>query len=442
MLAYWYESRQILWLAFPFIISQILRMSVITIDSLMAGADSELTLAAVAQGTILWHLVMLGIIGLLMPMTALIAKAYARNDKHQLRELFQQAVWLALPLGLVGFVLMWWVPSLMHLIGVDAHIIPPATDYLRIAAFTIPLIALFLPVRFLLEGMGRPAVMMWLTATSVPINIIGNYIFLNGLLGFPKMGAAGVALATLVAEIYLFFIIWYYVSKSKNMQSLAILLNYSRPLRPVIVRYIRLGVPSAVALLMEAGLFTAVMLLSGRFGVSVAAANQIAFNYVSNAYIIPLGISMALVTRIGMAMGEDDLSKARRIGISGMTLGAGFMVLSVITLMLFGREIAMLYNDEAVVIQTAVSLLMITGVFQIFDGVQVCSAGALRGLEETQAPMRYAAIGYWLLAMPAALLLAFTLGLGAPGLWWGLLIGLSVTSVLGARKFLQLTANS
>ncbi len=390
MRAYWHESRQTLWLAFPFIINQILQMSVLTVDSLMAGADSELTLAAVAQGTILWHVVMLGIIGLLMPMTALIAKSYARNDKHQLRELFQQAVWLALPLGLLGFALMWVVPSLMHLIGVDAQIIPPATDYLRIAAFTIPLLTLFLPVRFLVEGMGRPAVMMWLTATSLPVNIIGNY--------------------------------------------------FSRPLRPVIVRYIRLGVPSAVALLMEVSLFAAVMLLSGRFGVSVAAASQIAFNYISNTYMIPLGISMALATRIGMAMGEDNLSKARRIGISGMALGAGFMVLSVITIILFGREIAMLYNDEVVVIQTAVSLLMVAGVFQIFDGVQVCSAGALRGLEETQAPMRYAAIGYWLLAMPAALLLTFTFGLGAPGLWWGLLIGLSVTSILGARKFLQLTA--
>ncbi len=442
MLDYWRESRQILWLAFPFIINQILQMSVLTVDSLMAGADSELTLAAVAQGTILWHVVMLGIIGLLMPMTALIAKSYARNDKHQLRELFQQAVWLALPLGLLGFALMWVVPSLMHLIGVDAQIIPPATDYLRIAAFTIPLLTLFLPVRFLVEGMGRPAVMMWLTATSVPINIMGNYIFLNGLLGLPKMGAAGVALATLLAEIYLFGAAWWYVSKSATMQPLAMLSGFSRPLRLVIVRYIRLGVPSAVALLMEVSLFAAVMLLSGRFGVSVTAASQIAFNYISNTYMIPLGISMALATRIGMAIGEDDLSKARRIGISGMALGAGFMLLSVITIMLFGREIAMLYNDETVVIQTAVSLLMVAGVFQIFDGVQVCSAGALRGLEETQAPMRYAAIGYWLLAMPAAVLLAFAFGLGAPGLWWGLLIGLSVTAVLGARKFLQLTANS
>lgn len=436
------ESKQTLWLAFPFIINQVLQMSVVTVDSLMAGADSELTLAAVAQGVVLWHVVALGIIGILMPMTALIAKAYARNEIHQLRELFQQSLWLALPLGFLGVVVMWVVPSVLTLVGVDAQIIPPATAYLHITAFTLPLIALFLPVRFLNEGMGKPSVVMWLTATSLPINIIGNYIFLNGLLGLPKMGAAGIAWATLIAQIYLLLAAWWYTLKHPNMRDLQLLSGFSRPLRRVVMRYIRLGVPNAAALLMEASMFAAVIVLSGRFGVEVAAANQIAFNYASNTFMIPLGISMAVTTRIGMAMGSDDLGKARMIGLSSMVLGAGFMLLSVMVIVLFGRDIAALYNDEALVIATAGSLMALAGVFQIFDGVQVCAAGALRGLEETQAPMRYAAIGYWLLAMPAAIVLAFVLDFGAAGLWWGLVIGLSVTATLGARKFLQLTATS
>lgn len=437
---YWQESRQTLWLALPFVVNQILQMSVVTVDSLMAGADSELTLAAVAQGVVLWHVVVLVLIGMLMPMTALIAKAHARNDTHQLRELFQQAVWLAVPLGLLGFMLMWLIPLLMNLVGVDAQIIPPATEYLRITALTLPLIALFLPVRFLNEGMGKPSVMMWITLTSLPINIIGNYVFLNGLFGLPKMGAAGIALSTLLAELYLLAVAWWYISTNSNMRDMQLLSGFSRPLRRVLARYMQLGVPNAVMMLMEAGMFAAVVLLSGRFGVEVAAANQIAFNYASNTFMVPLGISMALSTRIGMAMGADDVGKARVIGLSGMVLGASFMLLSVLTIVLFGHDIATLYNDEAVVIATAASLMTLAGLFQIFDGVQVCAAGALRGLEETKAPMRYAAVGYWLLAMPAAVLLAFVVDLGAAGLWWGLVIGLSVTAVLCARKFLQLTA--
>lgn len=433
------ESKQTLWLALPFIANQVLQMSVVTVDSVMAGADSELTLAAVAQGVVLWHVVTIGVVGMLIPMIAMIAKAHARSDKKQLRELFQQSIWLAIPLGLLGFLVMWAVPLLMSSVGVDADIIPPATDYLRITAFTLPLIALFLPVRFLQEGMGKPTVVMWFTATSLPINIIGNYIFLNGLFGLPKMGAAGVAWATLIAQAYLVGVAWWYALKHPKMRDLQLLSGFSRPQRAVVMRYVRLGVPSAVALLMEAGMFAAVVLLSGRFGVATAAANQIAFNYASNTFMMPLGLSMAMTARIGMAMGDNNVAKARVIGVSGMVMGAGFMLLSALVIMLLGRDIAALYSDDAQVITIAAGLMALAGLFQIFDGVQVCAAGALRGLEETKAPMRYAAFGYWLLAIPAAVLLAFVFGLGAAGLWWGLAIGLSVTSVLGARKFLHMT---
>lgn len=436
---YFSEARQTLWLALPFIANQILQMSVVTIDSLMAGADSNLTLAAISQGTILWHLVMLGIIGLLMPMTAMVAKAYARKDAVQLRQLFQQSMWLALPLGLLGFMAMWWIPKMMTLIGVDAEIVPPATDYLRIIAFTIPLIALFLPVRFLTEGIGFPKAMMVLTATSVPINIIGNYVLLNGLMGLPKMGASGIAVATLIAELYLLCAGWWFALHHPRMKPLALLRGFAKPLKPTIQRFFQLGVPNALALLMEAGMFTVVILLSGKLGVETAAANQIAINYASNTFMIPLGISMALTTRIGMAMGTDNSAKARIVGLSGMSLGAGFMLLSVMAITLLGRHIAGFYTEEPSVIDIATGLLALAGVFQIFDGIQVCAAGSLRGLEETQAPMRYAGIGYWLLGIPCAIVLAFPLGMGAQGLWWGLVVGLSTTAILSARKFFLLT---
>lgn len=431
--------RQTLWLALPFIINQVLQMSVVTIDSLMAGWDSELTLAAVSQGTILWHFIMLGVIGLLMPIAALAARANCRNDKAQLRELFQQVVWLSLPLGLLGFVAIWYMPWVMHWVGVEAAIISPATDYLRIVAFTAPLIALFLPVRYITEGVGNPTAMMILTATSIPINVIGNYCLLNGVWLFPKMGIAGIATATLVAEAYFVVAGWWYIARHKRMRALALLSGFSRPRFTPIMRVVRLGVPSALALLMDAGMFTVVILLSGKLGIVVAAANQIAFNYVANAFMIPLGISMALAVRIGSAMGQHNISRARIIGLSGIALGAGVMLLSVLCIVLFGHVIAAFYTDEVEVINLAITLLTFAGIFQIFDGVQVCGSGALRGLQETKAPMRYAAIGYWLLAIPLAVLLAFPLGFAAKGLWSGLVVGLFVTAVLCTRQFVRLT---
>lgn len=430
------ESKQTAKLALPFTLNLLLQTSVVTIDSLMAGRDGELTLAAVAQGAALWDLVLMLLIGIMLPMAARVARA--KDNRKMQRTLFQQALWLSAVLAVVGTLIMWWIPSLMALVGVDEKIVAPATDYLRITAFTMPFIAFYLPIRFFNEGLARPHIIVIITATSIPINIIGNWILLNGLFGFPKMGAAGVAWATLCAEMFICALGWVYVLKSRFLAPYRLFHGFTRPLREVIWRYLQLGVPSALALLMEIGMFVAVILLSGRLGVQEAAANQIAFNYGANVFMIPLGISMALTTRIGMAMADDDRQKARVIGISGLAMGAFVMSISVCFVTLFGGSVAEFYTAESTVVALATSLLMLGAVMQIFDGLQACAGGALRGLEETKAPMHYAILGYWLLAIPLGIAFAFGLEWGGPGLWIGLIVGVSVTAVLGVRKFLQM----
>lgn len=436
---YLHETRQTLWLGLPFIANQLLQISVVTIDSMMAGMDGELTLAAVAQGGSLWSAIQLIIIGLAMPLTPMIARAYTQNNHDKLRELFHQGVWLSMLLGIFGMLLAWLAPLLMHAIGVTAAIIPPATDYLWIISLAMPFFALYLPVRFFNEGIANPKMVMFITALSIPINIIGNYIFLNGLFGLPKMGAAGIAISSVLSISFICCLGWWTIRSKAHFKQYRLFEAFSAPARQTIYRLVQLGTPNAIAMLMEAGMFTFVALLSGRLGVTVAAANQIAFSYISTTFMIPLGLSLALMTRIGMASGNDDLPKARIIGISGIILGGLFMLLSVAIILLFGKSIAELYTNDSTVINTALGLLALAAIFQIPDGIQVCSCGALRGLEETKAPMQYAIIGYWLLAIPLAILLAFYWQLSAQGLWIGLLIGLSVTAVFCTRKFLQLT---
>lgn len=439
MTNYWRETRQTLLLGAPFIANQLLQISVATVDSMMAGADSELTLAAVAQGATLLVLVQLIVIGLAMTLAPMVARAFSRKDKQQLRDLFQQSVWLCLLLSFVAMGLMWLVPDLMVLMGVKSLIIPPATAYLHILALSMPFFCLYLPVRFVNEGMGNPKAIMYITALSIPINVGGNYIFLNGLFGLPKMGAAGIAIASVLSLVFICLLGWWYIFRSQRLAIWQLTKSFQSPRRDSIARFFRIGTPNAIALLMEAGMFSTIVLLSGRLGVEVAAANQIALSYISTTFMIPLGLSMALMTRVGMAMGNNDLLKARIIGLSGIGLGALSMLVSVTIILLHGRWVAGLYSDNNVVLDLALGLLALATIFQIPDGIQVCAAGALRGLEETKAPMRYAIIGYWILAMPLAILLAFYFDWGAKGLWAGLLIGLSVTALLGTHKFIQLT---
>lgn len=436
---YLHETRQTLWLGLPFIANQLLQISVATIDSIMAGADSELTLAAVAQGAALWTTIQLILIGIAMPLTPMIARAFTQKNHEQLRELFHQGVWLSFLLGILGVVLTWLSPLLLHLAGVDSQIIPPATNYLWVIALSMPFFALYLPVRFFNEGIANPKIVMYITALSIPINIAGNYIFLNGLFGLPKMGASGIALSSVLSISFICGLGWWVIKRQKELAQYGLFEAFSRPIRQTMYRLIRIGTPNAVALLMEAGMFACVALLSGRLGVTEAAANQIAFSYISITFMIPLGLGLALMTRIGMATGNNDREKARIIGVSGILLGGVFMLLSVILILFFGEAIARLYSTNETVIEVALGLLALAAIFQIPDGIQVCGSGALRGLEETKAPMQYAIVGYWVLAIPLAITLAFYWQLSARGLWMGLLIGLSVTAVLCTRKFLQLT---
>ncbi|MPV86801.1 MATE family efflux transporter [Ostreibacterium oceani] len=436
---YFAEGKRTLVIGAPFILNQLLQMSIVTIDSIMASSDGKLTLAAVAQGIILWDVVALIIIGICMTLTPMIAKTHAKGNTEQLRHLFQQNVWTALIVGIVGMILIWYMPWLMVWVGVQSIIIAPATDYLRVMAIGIPFLALMLPTRFFNEGIENAKIVMLITALSIPINIIGNYIFIHGLFGFPKMGAAGIALSSVISIVIVFFVSWGYLLSSQKTRHYRLMQAFSRPALLTIQRFFSLGLPNAVALLLEVGMFAFVVMLSGRMGVTTAAANQIAFNYASLVFMIPLGISMALTARIGRAMAHNDLAKARVIGLSGMGLGALFMVFSILNIVLFGENIARLYSHDTAVLTLAVGLLTIAAIFQIPDAIQVCGAGALRGLEQTKAPMHYAIIGYWLIGMPVALLLAFTLDKGAYGLWLGLAIGLTITATLEARKFIHLT---
>ncbi len=436
---YFFEARNTLVLGAPFVVNQLLQVSVATVDSMMAGADGELTLAAVAQGAALWMLAQLIIIGIAMSLTPTIARAFSKGDNKQLRTLFQQGLWLAVPLSVLGIVLMCCSPYLMTIVSVRTVIIAPATDYLLIMAIAMPFFCFYLPIRYFNEGIGNPKVIMFITALSIPVNILGNYIFLNGLLGLPKMGAAGIAIASVISIIFMMTVGFFYMTKSNHIKQWRLFVKWSVPIPEIIVRLVKIGTPNSVALLMEAGMFSAIVLLSGRLGVNAAAANQIAFNYTSTTFMIPLGISMALMTRIGMAVMHDDMARVRIIGVSGIVLGALSMMISVLVIICLGHWVARLYTDEQAVLDMASTLLALAAIFQIPDGIQICAAGALRGLEETQSPMRYAIVGYWLLAMPLAVFLAFYMGWGSSGLWTGLIVGLTVAAILLTRRFWQLT---
>ncbi len=435
------EIKNTLKISLPLIFAQLLLSSIATVDTIMAGIDGSLTLAAIAQGSSLWIICWLLIMGVGSAISPLIAHAYGAKNKQELRNIFQQGFFVSLILGFVGTVITLLIPNLMGLFAVNENIIPEATNYLRVMAISMPFSAIFFAPRYLNEGIGNTKILLYIIILTVPINIIGNYVFLNGLLGFPKMGAAGIALSSSISIFAVAVMIWAYIFKSKFFREFELFLDFKKPNLQEIKKILLLGIPISISVVMEVGLFTLVTLLVGRFSIDIIAANQIALNYASLIFMIPLGISMGLTARIGMALGENNITKIKIIGFSGIFLGAFIMFISVIILNIFDESIVGLYTKDTEVIKSALLLIGLVAVFQVSDGVQVCAAGCLRGLKDTKTPMFFSIIGYWIIGAPLGVFICFYLEKGVVGLWLGLTAGLTISAILNTTRLYYLINN-
>jgi MATE family multidrug resistance protein len=191
-----------------------------------------------------------------------------------------------------------------------------------------------------------------------------------------------------------------------------------------------IGAPIGVHMQLEFGVFGTVGLLMGRLGTEAVAAHQIALNLASLTFMVPLGVAQAATVLVGRAVGEASPGQARRAASTSLIVGVSFMAVTALVFLFFPLTFAQVYSRDAAVLALAGTLIPIAGVFQVFDGLQVVSSGVLRGLADTRYPMVIGLVGFWLLGLPISLVLAFPLGLGPAGLWWGLAAGLAAASIL------------
>jgi MATE family multidrug resistance protein len=226
-----------------------------------------------------------------------------------------------------------------------------------------------------------------------------------------------------------------YVVRRKRYRDLHLFARFDRPSPRALVELLGIGVPIAVTLLMEAGLFVAVALTIGKLGADVIASHQIAMNVASVVFMVPLGIALATTVRVGFARGRNSGQDVRRAAAAGLLLTLVMQVVSACIMFAFARHIASLYTTDVAVIVLAAQLLTLGAIFQLSDGMQVAANGALRGLKDTRWPMLLSGLAYWGVGMPVGLWLAFPHGLGARGMWIGLIAGLSVAAILLSARF-------
>jgi MATE family multidrug resistance protein len=211
-------------------------------------------------------------------------------------------------------------------------------------------------------------------------------------------------------------------------------------MRPSVLKEIvYLGVPIAITITAEAGLFNAVSILMGTLGPAITAAHQIALNFASTMFMVPLAVNSAITVRVGYAIGKGDLEYARFAGGFGIFMCALFMACSATFLLLFRDVVVSIYTQDPVVKGIAISLLLMATVFQVADGIQIGAAGALRGYKDTRVPMAVNIFAYWIIAFPLAYMAAVTYKLPPNYIWGGFVAGLSVAAVMLTWRYVRIS---
>lgn len=429
------EARATVLLALPLVIGQLCAVGMNVVDTVLAGHLGAQTLAAVAVGTAIWTMVILVAIGLMLAVPPSVAQLVGAGRKHEIGPLYRQALWLALLTGTLLAIGLGLSPRLLAAAKIDAAIVPEALAFLGAIAFGAPAQCLFFVSRGLSEGLGLTRPTLWFSALGIVLLAPLGYALMYGRFGLPPLGARGLGLAYAATLWIQAAALLIYLGRHRNYRELGLFRHLEGPRWRPIAGLLGIGIPMGFAIFMEGGLFIAASLLIGSLGATTVAAHQVAINVSSVAFMIPLGIAMAITIRVGQAVGREDVAGVRLAGFVGIALVLTTQLLSAGALALASAPIAAVYTRDAGVVAIAAHLLLFAAAFQFSDGVQAASNGALRGLKDTRVPALLTALAYWGVGMPLGGWLAFTRGMGAPGLWLGLIAGLTTAAVLLFWRF-------
>lgn len=399
-------------------------------DTLLGGQHGAHTLAVIAVGSAVWSLVLIACLGMLFAVPPNVAQRDGAGAREQIAPLLSQALWIAWAIGLLALLLLQSAGLLLDAMAVDVSLRADTEAFLRVVSFGAPGIATFFALRLFCEGLGYTRATLYFSAMGVAVLIPLGYALIFGRFGFREHGAVGAGMA-LACTVWLQAVAMaVFVLRHPRFADLQLLRGFSLPQWPLIRELLGLGLPIAFMILMEGSLFVVAALLIGSLGANAVASHQIAINVASITFMVPLGIGMATTVRVGNAIGAADAPRARAAAKAGLVLALCAQALSATALGLFAADIAALYTVDVVVGGLAAQLMLYAAVFQFSDGLQVVSAAALRGLKDARVPAVLTAIAYWCVGMSIGWYAAFRLGQGAPGMWAGLIAGLTAAAVM------------
>jgi MATE family multidrug resistance protein len=436
------ELRATLKLSAPLAIAQLAQVGMGVTDTVLLGALGGDAIAAGGLGGAMFFMSIMILQGIASSCGIAIAHARGADTPERIAPYLRAGFVLATAALVPALVLLWNVEPVLLLINEPADLARNVRDFDRILFLGAPALMWLATLRVYLASMNHPRMVMMVAFGGLVVNGLLNYGLIHGAFGLPEMGLLGSATATATTTWLMFFATYTWI---KLVPAISAYVHRGPIEWPLVRELFTLGWPIAITIAVEALLFMAGALMMGTISVTALAAHQITINVASMAFMVPLAVGQAANVRVGYHMGAGEPRMARQAGFAALTLGVGFMCFSALAMFTLPYQIALLFSldpnnaKDAEVIALVVPLLMISAFFQIFDGAQTVAVGALRGLKDTRTPMILAGIGYWVIGFPVAWIMAFNMGIGPTGVWWGLAIGLLIASVVLNARFLRRT---
>ncbi len=432
------EILRTLQLAIPVVVGMVASFSMNFVDTIMAGRlpQKEIALAGIATGGAIWSAMLMFILGLLMAVQPLVAHLDGSGKRPEAGAVARQAMWIALAVSLPFVLFLLSGGAMLQWMAVGDDIVPTAVKYMNALSWGAPAICLLLMLRFFSEGSGYTRPTMYMGLMGVMLNIPLNYVLMFGKLGLPELGAQGCGYATSIVIWMQLAMMFFYIRWHGHFKDFELFKRWDWPQRAPIFRLLVIGLPIGTGIFVEGSLFIGAALLIARLGALPASAHLIAINYSALMFMIPLGLASAVTTRVGNAIGRGEPEAARYAGLIGMLIVLFTQTLSATSMLLFPELIVRIYTNDAAITSIAVGLLFYSAIFQYADGIQICAAGALRGLKDTMVPMFINILSYLLLGLSAGYYLTFHKLMGPAGMWIGMIVGLSFGAVLLTGRFL------
>ena len=433
------EIRALWRLAWPILVGQLATVGLGVVDVAMTGHVSATELAAVSLGASVWMIVVVTVSGTMISMNTLVAHEVGARNYGRVPHLVRQGLWKGLVVGIVAFVAMLASTLVFDYLQLTPEVQYRATMFVLISSLGMPALGMYRALYGYTASINQTKPLMLIALGGLAFNIALNWVLVFGNLGAPRLGAIGCAISTTIGLWLMLFAMALWIRVGRAYRQTYPFTRWEGPAWAEIRPMMRLGVPIGVTYFAEASAFGIVSLLVARFGEITLSAHQIALNFSSLVFMVPMTFGIAMVTRVGQTLGKGDPVRARLIAWTGVWMSLGFAVLSALFIAVFRWEIARAYTVDVAVQALCVELLLFAAVFQLSDATQVAASSAIRGYKVTREPMIIQLLAFWGVALP----LGVCLGLApywmpfaparpmeAHGFWIALTVGLTIAAVL------------